>query len=1066
MMKHILYSILLFVLLTGVITATVILAEEPDYTEIQWSFEDGTLEPFYTEDDWGTIRLIINRDTDRNDGVTPMKKDGAYYLCTVFFEDMLAYDEGYTGHILSPDFLIYDPVVKVKIAGGGSNYVAVVRAEDGEILGQVSNPLGSGHPFTEVTIDLGENYTESERVYIDIVDNSTGGWGFISVDDIRVIGKICKDERVITGNAALKKATGYSAEIFSDLRAVLTSYEKNYPNYDGSEILAEIDRLEQEWTAIASSEFKTGDTAVKLLKNNIFELVRMAALSHPMINGKQLVFTVRNQYALDHHNTHTMFPSYDGEHNNGVYTPGGAVRIYNLATGKTTTLAETSTGVYRDLEVSDDGTKLLYSYRANPEDSYHIYESIVENETISSTVQLTSMADVDDMDPLYLPSGEIVFSSTRDPKYVMCNRHIAANLYRMNSDGSNIVKITNSTLFERPTDVMSDGRILYDRWEYVDRDFGSAQGVWTVNPDGTLQNTYYGNNTPTGAYVDAKEIPDTNRIIATMTSTHDRPWGGIVIIDRSTATDGKNAVLRTWPESLRDRIAEAGEELDIDATLGLSIKYEDPLPLDENYFLVSRQLEAGSEKTGIFLVDTFGNELLLYEDTTKMGVYDVRLLEAKEDIEFMLSSRRNYNDSYGTFFIQDVYEGTHMEGVERGSVAYLRVIESVPKLYFTKNADWMAQGQEFPAVNWHSFEVKRVLGDVPVYEDGSAYFAVPQDAFVYFQLISEDGRMIQSMRSGTLIQSGEKTGCVGCHEDAATTPISSTDRGTPIALEQSFQVVDGQGINVPDEITRADYMPEGNLNYLTAIQPIFTEKCISCHGYENPEADLTLVPDKTLVFNVSYTDLWRSRSGQNGYFNNLLNVVGGGGTQFTPAMSWGSYASPLVQKLYDENDLHSTYLTDSERRAIAMWVDANAPYYGDFATNYPNNLGGRCPLTTAELAKLPGLQYSNSFSGTGSANIYFDNPEKSPYLSRFAIGSKDYNDALAIIKLGQERLLENPDVDMEGYVMNATDSWRLEKHNYRAEVEAKNRAAVKNGEKLYDSDHSDAPDSEFPGFYG
>ncbi len=425
-------------------------------------------------------------------------------------------------------------------------------------------------------------------------------------------------------------------------------------------------------------------------------------------------------------------------------------------------LAETQSGVYRDLEVSDDRTRILYSYRDEIRDSYHIYESKISDGKITETTQLTSMADVDDMDPLYLPSGEIVFSSTRDPKYVMCNRHISANIYRMNGDASNIVKITNSTLFERPTDVMSDGRILYDRWEYVDRDFGSAQGIWTVNTDGTLQNTYYGNNTPTGVYIDAQEIPGTNKIIATMTSTHDRPWGGIVIIDRSAATDGNEAILQSWPAALADRIGEAGGGLDIDATTGLSIKYEDPLPLDENYFLVTRQIKSGSEKTGIFLVDTFGNELLIYEDASGKGAYDVRLLEAKEDIEFMLSSRRNYDDGYGTFFIQDVYEGTHMNGVERGSVAYLRVIEVVPKLYFTKFTDWNAQGQEFPAVNWHSFEVKRVLGDVPVYEDGSAYFAVPQDAFVYFQLISEDGRMIQSMRSGTLIQSGEKTGCVMC----------------------------------------------------------------------------------------------------------------------------------------------------------------------------------------------------------------------------------------------------------------------------------------------------------------
>lgn len=1063
--KNLLVYAAVFILLTVVITATASFAADNGYGEIVWSFEDGVLEPFYSEDDWGSIRLVLDRDTDRNDGVTPMNKHGKHYLCTVFFDNQTDYDESFTGHIMSPDYLIYDPVVTLKIAGGASNYVAVVRVSDGKILGQASNPSGSGHPFVDVSIDLGGNYTEGERVYIDIVDSTTSSWGFISVDEIRTVGKICEDQRAVTGASALKKATGYTSDVFGEMREIIASYEKNFPgSYDKSGYESTIGELETRWNKLANVDVADNLTEYERLGADISELYSKIALSHPALYGKQLVFVTRNQYKGDHHNTHTMFPSYAGEYNIGTFSPGGAIKLLQTATGEVTTLAASVTGVYRDLEVSSDGSRLLYSFRADAGDSYHIYESTLEGKEITVTKQLTSMSDVDDMDPLYLPNGRIVFSSTRSAKYVMCNRHISANIYRMDADGANIIKITNSTLFERPTDVMSDGRILYDRWEYVDRDFGSAQGIWTVNPDGTLQNTYYGNNTPTGAYIDAQQIPGTNKVIATLSSTHDRPWGGIIVIDRSTATDGRDAVVMTIPSSLKVRIGEPGDGLDIDATTGLSLKYEDPYPLDENTFLVSRQISPGSEKTGIYLVNAQGFEVLLYEDDSPLGAYDVRLLEAADNESFIVSERRNYNDDAGTFFVQDVYKGTHMKGVERGSVAYIRVIESVPKLYYTPSADWVAQGQEFPAVNWHSFEVKRVLGDAPVYEDGSAYFEVPQDAFVYFQLISEDGRMIQSMRSGTLVQSGEKTGCVGCHENAATAPLSASMYQTPVALEKSFTVVDGVGVNVPDKPERYDWMPEGNLNYLTDIQPIFTNNCISCHGYDNPAASLTLVPDKTLVFNASYVDLWRTRSGRSGYYGNLLNVVGGAGTEFTNAKAWGSYVSPLIKKLTDKNDAHSTYLTDSELRAIQMWVDANAPYYGDFSTNYPSNLGGRCPLTPSELASLPGLIYTNAFSSTGAASIYFDNPELSPYLKKFPAGSDAYKKALAIIELGKKRLEENPDVDMEGYQMNETDLWRLKKFEYRQAVEAANRAAEKNGEKRYDSDNTEPTYGEYPAY--
>ena len=89
----------------------------------------------------------------------------------------------------------------------------------------------------------------------------------------------------------------------------------------------------------------------------------------------------------------------------------------------------------------------------------------------------------------------ILFTSTREPKFCMCNRHIMGNLFVMDADGANIQQIGHSTLFEGHGALMPDGRILYDRWEYVDRNFGDAQGLWVTNPDGTNHAVYWGNNT-------------------------------------------------------------------------------------------------------------------------------------------------------------------------------------------------------------------------------------------------------------------------------------------------------------------------------------------------------------------------------------------------------------------------------------------------------------------------------------------------------------------------------------------------------------------------------------------
>ena len=61
--------------------------------------------------------------------------------------------------------------------------------------------------------------------------------------------------------------------------------------------------------------------------------------------------------------------------------------------------------------------------------------------------------------------------------------------------------------------------------------------------------------------------------------------------------------------------------------------------------------------------------------------------------------------------------------------------------------------------------LKRILGEAKIYEDGSACFRVPAKTPVYFQIVNQDGHVIQTMRSWSTLQPGETFSCVGCHED-------------------------------------------------------------------------------------------------------------------------------------------------------------------------------------------------------------------------------------------------------------------------------------------------------------
>ncbi|MDF7806139.1 hypothetical protein P4E94_01735 [Pontiellaceae bacterium B12219] len=736
-----------------------------------------------------------------------------------------------------------------------------------------------------------------------------------------------------------------------------------------------------------------------------------------------LIFVTRHQYKPDHHNTATLFQR--GEVNEASYNPPGRIKILNPKTGAVKTLVDAGpTGIARDPEISPDGSKVVFSMRRSIEDDYHIYEINVDG---SNLKQLTSLKGVSDIDPVYLPDGKIAFSSTREPKFCMCNKHIMANLYRMDADGANIHQIGKSTLFEGHASVMEDGRILYDRWEYVDRNFGDAQGLWTVNPDGTIHAIYYGNNTASpGGIIDARQIPGTQNVIAVFGSCHDRPWGALAILDRNKGIDEADGVEHIWPASARKLIGKGN----FDTFKKVRPRYEDPFPLSATRFLCSRTISDDDERTGIYLIDTAGNEKLIYEDPDGFGCFDPMPVKARKAAR-PKPDMRSFDHAGGTLYVQDVYEGTHMEGVEHGEVKFLRVVESPEKRSFNRNR-WGGQGTQIPAMNWHSFENKRILGTVPVEEDGSAFFEVPADTFFYFQLLDADGKMIQSMRSGTIVQPNERQGCVGCHENRVEPPLAAS-----LSL---------QALTRPPSPMGLGYGAGRMFSYLEEVQPVFDKHCVSCHDFGKPAGEiLNLAGDKELVFNASYADLHR---------NKFITVAGAGRAAIYPAKSWGSYASALSKQL----DGHSgTLLTDAEKTAVYTWMDLNGIYYPSYDCAYPSNPAGRSPITNAQLSRLAELCGFEHKSGLHwrthpGALISFDRPTLSPCLKNLDKDAEAYTEALAIIESGQTNLKSTPRADMDGFIPCQNDLERTERYERLRTVEAAYRKAVLEGRKLYDTD--------------
>lgn len=1003
---------------------------------------------------------IVDREFYVNHPKQKYNKQGKYYLATVESPGGRTTGEP-TGVIESPVFLLTGTRISLLVGGGShdNTYVALCTDDGTEVL----HARGKNtEVFQPVTWDASE--LVGRRVFLKAVDLHPGGWGYIALDDVQAEGRL--DPQATEARVALREEQRRkqvrrdlirsfqtrSEPLRAAIEDLATTFGDRYPG--GREFLDRLDHVLGRLPRASLGENSALESPATLEEiGEAFESLRREALvANPLVSGQPILFIARPQYRNEHGTEATMFQT--GEVNTHCFRGGGAMKLLHLPSGDVKPLLEAPQGIIRDPEVHFDGQRILFSMRRDVDDDYHLYEIDLTKKgsgpfsrngpegasqkrglTPFSLTQRTFGSRVSDIQPIYLPDDSIVFSSTRDPKYIPCQRHLMANLFRLEADGSAMRQLGFNTQFEGRASLMPDGRILYTRWEYVDKHFSSAYGLWTVDPDGTNHALYYGNYAwQPGAIADGRVIPGTGQFVAVFTSVHDLGWGAMVVVDRSRGLDGTTPVQRNWPADISPYMSEWDVEERIgnnyDSFMRLPLKYEAPYPLSEKYFLCVRQLAKG-KSTGIFLVDIFGNEMLLHEEAP--GCFDPMPLGPRARPP-LRPSQVDTSREEGEFYVQNVYLGDYMDRVEPGSVKFLRVVEAPAKRAWVPRGmgDWAAPGSgdsHHPvAVNWHHYNNKRVLGTVPVEADGSAYFTSPAGRFVYFQLLDERGRMIHSMRSGTMLQPGERQGCVGCHENRLES--ASGVSYSAIALRRAPSKLDGW------------YGAARNFSYTAEVQPVLDTHCVECHDYGGEAEEFNLSGDKGLIFSHSYVNLMRSSPS---YYVRaehegadaipLVSTVGAGPVKILPPYTWGSNRSRLV-KLLDEGHYDVTLDTESFDR-IATWIDLNAPYYPSHQSYYWRNTAGRSPLDhqrLLELGKLVGESPDGAECGWSKVNEYlcqqigqlmatygpvvnFTRPEHSLCLTGFS-GADDpqYARALELIRQGQRNLQEHPRCDMFGFL--------------------------------------------------
>jgi hypothetical protein len=644
-------------------------------------------------------------------------------------------------------------------------------------------------------------------------------------------------------------------------------------------------------------------------------LTRELALEESGIKRRPLVFLQRNRFVCQMlHEYMGYFQDYGNvEGGGGVFRleqPGVSLKITDVLGGRLARGNFTTLALAYDAEVIyfafAERSAIKPDFYSPDRRSFHLFRVGADG---SGLRQLTSGVE-DDFDPCPLPDGGLAFMSTRRGGFARCNNAwepcATYTLHRMDADGQNLRALSVHETSEWHPSVMNDGRLVYIRWDYVDRSAANFHGLWTTNPDGTGVASLFGNYTMRiNACYQPRAIPGSEKLIFLAGAHHADVGGSLVLLDpRRVGFDPQTG------EDRLDAIEVLTPEICFPESDGWPKSYfHSPWPLSEDTMLVSFSFdplpgmssgEGRDTRTGLYYFDRWGNLELLYRDPRISSMYPIPLAPRPRPPVIPPTLDATLGDE-GEFLLADVRRSFFALPANR-EIHELRVFQLLPK-----PAPHTANEPRIGHANAEN--ARMLLGSVPVESDGSAYFRAPAGKPVYFQAVDAEGRAVQSMRSAVYLQPGERRSCIGCHEP----PGSAAAGRATMALRRPP--------------SRLEPGPEGShpLSFPRLVQPVLDRHCVSCHDGEEGlnRSSLVLTGEPAGKFSRAYENL-----------RPFLRWYEWGGASISEIATHpgqaGADASPLTKVLEDATHRPALGWTAAERRRIYLWLDANAPFYGTY----------------------------------------------------------------------------------------------------------------------------------------
>jgi len=688
---------------------------------------------------------------------------------------------------------------------------------------------------------------------------------------------------------------------FKALHMAIEDLTQSFPNKytKGKEFLRRLAALEKSVVEVAGAASKGDRAATKKLAalgDDLNKLRYEALLANPLLDFDRLLLVKRSEKARN------LGLPQNWQGNCAVARTGYDNEIAVLSPvslqGKLATLFKPQkTEFVGDVDLHFDADRMLFSMPGS-HGRWQIWE-IQADGTGLRQVTPGEHPDVDNYDACYLPNGKIIFASTRCFHGVPCvgGGNTVANFCLLETDGKTIRQLCFDQDHNWCPTVLNNGRVLYSRWEYSDTPHYFSRLLFHMNPDGSGQMEYYGSNSywPNSTFY-ARPIPGhPTQVVAIISGHHGVPrMGELVVFDPAKGRHEASGAVQ--------RIPGYGKEVPPIIRDGLVNpswpKFLHPYPLSENYFLVSCKPNSNAP-WGIYLVDVFDNLLPIVE------VPGYALFEPlpwrKTPRPPVIPEQVDPKRRDATVYLSDVYLGEGLKGVPRGAVKRLRIYEF--HYAYPRMGGHIHIGIDGP------WDVHRILGTAPVYEDGSALFKVPANTPLAVQPLDAEGKALQVMRSWYTAMPGEVATCVGCHERQNTTPpLHRTIAST----------------RAPSEI-EPWYGPTRGFSFKREVQPVLDKYCVGCHdGQARPDGK------KIPCFEAS------DKRGQRGFTPSYIALhpyVRRPGPEsdyhLQKPLEWHADTSELIQML--KKGHHNVRLDAEAWDRLITWIDLNVPDHGTWS---------------------------------------------------------------------------------------------------------------------------------------